>query len=73
MNLDDLPRFIRDARRRRAPEPLDLRPTTPFEIQLAEQIKALRADVDRLNSRLTWLFTLIIGASVANVVLSFLQ
>ena len=56
-----------------APKPLSLDPTNPFELLLAEQIRHLRADVDRLNTRLNWLFTLILGAAVTNIVLAVLQ
>ena len=55
------------------PKPLSLDPTNPFEIVLAEQMRHLRADVDRLNTRLNWLFTLILGAAVTNVILAILQ
>ena len=55
------------------PQPLSLDPTNPFEIVLAEQMRHLRADVDRLNTRLNWLFTLILGAAVTNVILAILQ
>ena len=55
------------------PKPLSLDPTNPFEILLAEQIRHLRADVDRLNTRLNWLFTLILGAAVTNILLAILQ
>ncbi len=52
--------------------PLDLNPTTPFEVAIAEQLRYLRRDVDKLNSRLNWLFTLIAGAAVTNIVLALL-
>ena len=55
------------------PKPLSLDPTNPFEVVLAEQIRHLRADVDRLNTRLNWLFTLILGAAVTNIILAVLQ
>lgn len=58
-----------------APKPpkLCLDPSNPFEIAVAEQIRALRDDVDALKTRLDWLFGLIIAAAVANVVLSLLS
>jgi hypothetical protein len=49
-----------------------LDPSNPFEVAVAEQIKALREDVDELKDRLNWLFGLIIAAAIANVVLALL-
>jgi hypothetical protein len=40
---------------------------------IAERLQALRRDVDRLQTRLDWLFALIIGAAVTNVVLALLR
>ena len=54
------------------PELFTLDPGNAFEVAVAEQLKALREDVDRLQSRLDWLFGLIIAAAVANVVLALL-
>lgn len=53
--------------------PLEAEPTNPFEIMIAERLQSLRRDVDRLQSRLDWLFALIIGAAVTNVVLALLR
>jgi len=53
-------------------QPLCLDPSNAFEVAVAEQIKALRDDVDELKDRLNWLFGLIIAAAVANVVLALL-
>jgi hypothetical protein len=55
------------------PAPLEAEPTNPFEIMIAERLQALRRDVDRLQTRLDWLFALIIGAAVTNVVLALLR
>ena len=55
------------------PPPMELKPTNAFEIAVAEQIKAMRQDLDRLEARLWWLFALILGAAVANMVLSLLE
>jgi hypothetical protein len=55
------------------PEPLEVEPTNPFEVMIAERLQALRRDVDRLQTRLDWLFALIIGAAVTNVVLALLN
>ena len=51
---------------------LCLDPSNAFEVAVAEQIKALRDDVDELKDRLNWLFGLIIAAAVANVILALL-
>jgi hypothetical protein len=53
-------------------QPLSLDPTNAFEVAVAEQIRALRDDVDELKERLNWLFGLIIAAAAANVVLALL-
>lgn len=55
------------------PQALCLDPSNAFEVAMAEQIRALRDDVDELKERLNWLFGLIIAAAVANVVLAFLS
>ena len=55
------------------PVPLEAEPTNPFEIMIAERLQALRRDVDRLQTRLDWLFALIIGAAVTNVVLALVR
>jgi hypothetical protein len=53
--------------------PLEAEPTNPFEIMIAERLQALRCDVDRLQTRLWWLFALIIGAAVANVIVGLIR
>ena len=58
--------------RRPGPSPLEVEPTNPWEIMIAERLQALRGDVDRLETRLWWLFALIIGAAIANVVIGLL-
>lgn len=55
------------------PAPLEAEPTNPFEIMIAERLQSLRRDVDRLQTRLDWLFALIIGAAITNVVLALLR
>ena len=57
----------------RAPAALEVEPTNPWEIMIAERLQALRCDVDRLQTRLWWLFALILGAAVANVVMGLLS
>ena len=53
--------------------PLCLDPSNPFEVAVAEQIRALRDDVDALKTRLDWLFGLIIAAAVTDVLLRLLS
>ena len=61
-------------RRPREPAPpLCVDPTNAFEVAIAEQLKHLRADVDRLQGRINWLLGLIIAAAVTNVLLAVLQ
>lgn len=55
------------------PKPLTLTPSTPYEVQLAAEIKALREELERLHARLNWLLTVIIGAALANSLLTVLQ
>jgi hypothetical protein len=70
----ELRRALTRLRRPRAdPKPLNLSPTTPYEVQLAVEIKALRQELERLHSRLNWLLTVIIGSALANSLLTFLQ
>ncbi|MGD8794957.1 MAG: hypothetical protein PVF47_20585 [Anaerolineae bacterium] len=56
----------------RRPPPFTLDPSNAFEVQVAEQIRAMRQDIDELRDRLNWLFGLIIAAAVANVLLAIL-
>lgn len=65
--------MARIRRGRPGPPPLDLKPCNAFEVAVAEQLRAMRQDLERLEARLWWLFALILGAAVANVVLSLLQ
>lgn len=64
---------IHRLRRPNPPAPLSLDPSNAFEVQLAQQIQYLQAEIDRLNNRLTWLYGLIIASAVSNVVLGLLQ
>ena len=56
-----------------AAPPLSVEPATAFDVALVEQLKHLRADVDRLQTRVNWLLGLIIAAAVTNVLLAVLQ
>jgi hypothetical protein len=58
---------------RQPPKPLDLRPSNAFEVAVAEQIKQLRCEIDKLNARLWWLITVVVGLAAANLVLNLLK
>jgi hypothetical protein len=68
---------LREAVRRLhgAPDPpaLDVRPTNPFEVAVAERLKALEAELDQLRSRINWLLTVIVGAAITNIVIALLK
>ena len=66
-----LSRF-RQARRQAAAEgaqgpPLDLRPTTPFELEILHQYTELRRDYEELKKRVDWLTMAIIAAALTLV------
>jgi hypothetical protein len=48
-------------------QPLDLRPTTPFEQQILAEYQALRRDFEELKKRVDWLTIAIVGAALASV------
>jgi hypothetical protein len=52
---------------------LNLEPSNPFEVAVAERLKALQADVDEIRTRVNWLLTFIVGAAVTNVVIALLK
>jgi hypothetical protein len=67
---------LRQALTRRRPpshKPLDLRPSNAFEVAVAEQLKQLRCDIDKLNARLWWLITVVVGLAATNLVLNLLK
>ena len=53
--------------------PLKPEPTNAFELAVAERLAALKEDVDRVENRLNWLFALIIGAAVTNIVIALIR
>jgi hypothetical protein len=59
--------------RSKSPAPLELLPTNPFEVAIAERLEALQARIDRLQTRVNWLLTFIVGAAVTNVVIALLK
>jgi hypothetical protein len=48
-------------------------PTNAFEIAIAERLLSMEREIDRLRSQLTWLFTVIIGFAITNVVIALLK
>lgn len=50
-----------------ARQPLDLRPTTPFEQQILAEYQALRRDFEELKKRVDWLTLAIVGAALASL------
>jgi hypothetical protein len=52
---------------------LNLEPSNPFEVAVAERLKALQADMDEIRTRVNWLLTFIVGAAVTNVVIALLK
>jgi hypothetical protein len=60
--------------RNRPPKPaLKPEPTNAFEVAIAERLQSLERELDRLRSQLTWLFTVIIGFAITNVVIALLK
>ncbi len=60
-------------RPRPAAPPLSIEPTNACELAIIEQLRAMRDDVDQLQTRVNWLLGLIIAAAVTNVLLAVLQ
>ena len=48
-------------------------PTSAFEVAVAERLQAVERELDRLRSQLTWLFTIIIGFSITNMLVTLLK
>jgi len=48
-------------------------PTNAIVLAVAERQAALKEDVDRVENRLNWLFALIIGAAVTNIVIALIR
>jgi hypothetical protein len=58
----------------RAPKPaLKPEPTNAFEVAIAERLQSMEREIDRLRSQLTWLFTVIIGFAITNLVIALLK
>jgi hypothetical protein len=68
-----VPSEAKGTARQSSPPPLNLRPTNAFEVAVAEQLKQLRCELDKLNARLWWLITVVVGLAAANLVLSLLK
>jgi hypothetical protein len=59
-----------------APMPkMDMKPdpTNAFELQVAERLKSMQADITRLANLLNWLILFIVAAALTNVVVSMLK
>lgn len=54
------------------PPPLNPDPTNAFEVAIAERLRSIEAELDRMRTRLNWLFTLILAAAITNVALGLL-
>lgn len=44
--------------------------TAAFQAAVTERLKAIERDLERLQSRVNWLMTVIVGAAIGNVVLA---
>lgn len=53
--------------------PLNPDPTSGFEIAVAQRLAAIDRDLDRIQARLNWLLTIIVGAAIGNVLLALLS
>lgn len=62
---------LRAARNRHPPLKPD--PSNPFEVSVAETLKAMQREIDHLRSRLDWLLVFIVGAALTNGVINLLQ
>ena len=53
--------------------PLRPEPTNAFEIAIAQRLKDLEEEIDRLRTQLNWLLLFIVAAALSNVVISILK
>lgn len=53
--------------------PLRPEPTNAFEIAIAQRLKDLEEEIDRLRTQLNWLLLFIVAAALTNVVISILR
>ena len=70
MESDPLKDALRKLRRPRAPE-VDLSPASTFDALLDQRLGHLERHVEELKTRINGLVFLVIGAVVAQIVLSF--
>ena len=70
MDSDELKDALRKLRRPRAPE-VDLSPASTFDALLDQRLRHLERHVEELKTRINGLVFLVIGAVVAQIVLSF--
>lgn len=71
-------RLRRALRRTRPPAPsplppLNPSPTNPFELAIAERIKAMQDQIDLMRAKIDWLLLFIVAAAMTNVVISMLK
>ena len=60
-------------RRRRDKPPMELKPGNAFEVAVAEQLRYLQAELEKLRTQLHWLLTVIVGAALLNIVVEILK
>jgi hypothetical protein len=53
--------------------PLRPEPTSAFEVAIAQRLKDLEEEIDRMRAQLNWLFLFIVAAALTNVVVSILK
>ena len=70
MESNELKDALRKLRRPRAPE-VDLSPASTFDALLDQRLRHLERHVEELKTRINGLVFLVIGAVVAQIVLSF--
>ncbi len=70
MESDELKDALRKLRRPRAPE-VDLAPASTFDALLDQRLGHLERHVEELKTRINGLVFLVIGAVVAQIILSF--
>ena len=70
MESSELKGALRKLRRPRAPE-VDLSPASTFDALLDQRLRHLERHVEELKTRINGLVFLVVGAVVAQIVLSF--
>jgi len=60
-------------RRRSAPAPLRVMPTTPFEVAVEERLRNLEAHLQEVKGRINGLIFLLVGAVFVQLIVGFLK